>query len=55
MLQTGGTYVGDLPCQWCNKNPYKLSCGTTTATVTNENTNGGTYGSAYNRIVKGSN
>ena len=52
LLQTGGTYVGDLPCQWCNKNPYKLSCGTT-ATVT---TSGGTYDhSAYETIVKGSN
>ena len=52
LLQTGGTYVGDLPCQWCNKNPYKLSCGTTT-TVT---TSGGTYDhSAYETIVKGSN
>ena len=49
MLNSGITYVGDLPCQWCSKNPYKLS------TTTSENTNGGTYGSAYNRIVKGSN
>lgn len=44
--------MGDTPCQWCNKNPYKLSCGTTT-TVT---TSGGTYDhSAYETIVKGSN
>ena len=52
MLSTGIDYIGDLPCQWCNKNPYKLSCGTT-ATVT---TSGGTYDhSAYETIVKGSN
>ena len=19
-------YVGDLPCQWCNKNPWKVTC-----------------------------
>ena len=25
-LQTGGTYVGDLPCQWCNKNPRYYNC-----------------------------
>ena len=30
-------YIGDLPCQWCNKNPYKVSCGTTTTTVTETN------------------
>ena len=28
MLQTGGTYVGDLPCQWCNKNPLYYNCVT---------------------------
>ena len=37
MLSRGITYVGDLPCQWCSKNPYKLSCGTTTTSI------GGTY------------
>lgn len=21
-----GTYVGDLPCQWCTKNAYKFTC-----------------------------
>lgn len=40
MLSTGVDYIGDLPCQWCNKYPYKLSCGTTTATVIG---NSGTY------------
>ena len=30
LMQTGVGYIGDLPCQWCNKNPYKFSCGTTT-------------------------
>ena len=50
-LKTTGYYVGDTPCQWCNKNPYKLSCGTATTS-----TSCGTYDhSAYETIVKGSN
>ena len=55
LLQTGGTYVGDLPCQWCNKNPYKFYCGTT-STMTTENTNSGTSGSyTISLTTKGSN
>lgn len=28
-MQTPGfTYVGDTPCTWCNKGPYKVICGT---------------------------
>ena len=23
-------YIGDLPCQWCNRNSYKLVCGLAT-------------------------
>lgn len=19
-------YIGDIPCQWCQKNPYKVTC-----------------------------
>ena len=34
------TLVGDSPCQWCNKNPYKVSCNTTTTATTSIN---GTY------------
>lgn len=26
MLSQGIAYTGDLPCQWCNKNPYKITC-----------------------------
>ena len=26
-------YVGDLPCQWCNKNPWKVTCDTATYTT----------------------
>lgn len=26
-------YVGDLPCQWCYKNPWKLTCDTATYTT----------------------
>lgn len=40
MLNERFTYVGDLPCQWCNKNPYKFSCGSTTTVTTS---NDGTY------------
>lgn len=31
-------YVGDLPCQWCSKNPWKITCDTTTyvTSVSNE-------------------
>ena len=25
MLKEKLTYIGDLPCQWCSKNPYKFS------------------------------
>ena len=40
MLSKGLTYIGDLPCQWCSKNPYKLSFGTSTTVKTS---NDGTY------------
>jgi hypothetical protein len=30
-------YVGDLPCQWCNKNPWKVTCDTTTYTTSTSN------------------
>ena len=40
LLQRDSTYVGDLPCQWCNKNPYKINCGTMTTVTTS---NDGTY------------
>lgn len=27
MTQSGGfTYVGDTPCTWCSKNPYRTTC-----------------------------
>ena len=31
-------YIGDLPCQWCNKNPWKVTCDTATyvTSVSNE-------------------
>ena len=25
-LRGGEVYVGDSPCQWCQKNPYKVTC-----------------------------
>lgn len=30
-------YVGDLPCQWCNKNPWKVTCDTATYTTSTSN------------------
>lgn len=30
-------YVGDLPCQWCNKNPWKITCDTATYTTSISN------------------
>lgn len=37
-MLSGITYVGDVPCTWCNKGPYKVTCDTisgngTTATL----------------------
>lgn len=29
MLSQGINYIGDLPCQWCSKNPVYLNCTTT--------------------------
>jgi hypothetical protein len=29
LLQSGKTYVGDLPCQWCSANPLQISCACT--------------------------
>ena len=28
-LLSGITYVGDIPCTWCSKGPYKVTCGST--------------------------
>ena len=28
-LKTTGYYVGDTPCQWCSKSPYRATCFTT--------------------------
>lgn len=40
LLQTGKPYVGDLPCQWCSKNPLRFQCisGTTIVTTSNDGT-----------------
>ena len=35
LLKTGATYAGDIPCQWCNKNPCNPTCSTTTTTINN--------------------
>ena len=32
-MQTPGfTYVGDIPCTWCNKGPYKVTCDNSLST-----------------------
>ena len=36
-LNEGITFVGDLPCEWCNKNPYKMNCNNTTILTKNGN------------------
>ena len=36
LLKTGATYVGDIPCQWCKKNPCNPTCGTTTTIINND-------------------
>lgn len=28
LSQSDGNYVGDTPCTWCNKGPYKVTCNT---------------------------
>lgn len=32
-LLSGITYVGDIPCTWCSKGPYKVTCGTDSASI----------------------
>jgi hypothetical protein len=38
MLSTGVDYIGDLPCQWCNKNPLRFQCLSGTATTSTSGT-----------------
>lgn len=30
MTQPGFTYIGDVPCTWCNNGPYRVTCNTRT-------------------------
>ena len=32
-LLGGFTYVGDTPCTWCSKGPYKVTCGTDSTSI----------------------
>ena len=46
-LLTDGTYIGDAPCDFCSKNPYKITClnsikNTDTSDVLSINTNSST-------------
>ena len=32
-LLTDGSYIGDSPCDYCGRNPYKLTCNTTSSSA----------------------
>lgn len=34
--QLSGDYVGDIPCQWCSNNPYKITCDTVSTAHTGD-------------------
>ena len=38
MLNQGINYIGDLPCQWCSKNPLRFQCLSGTVTTSNDGT-----------------
>ena len=38
MLQPGDIYIGDLPCQWCSKNPLRFQCLNGTITTNGSGT-----------------
>ncbi len=39
MTQDGaGIYVGDIPCTWCSKSPYRVTCDTTAISINDNNT-----------------
>ena len=39
-LLSGITYVGDIPCTWCSKGPYKVTCDTVSGNGTTSTLNG---------------
>lgn len=42
MQQPGSIYVGDSPCTWCNKGPYKIICDTTAISINDNSSTTGT-------------
>ena len=38
MLSQGINYIGDLPCQWCAKNPLRFQCLSGSVTTNNDGT-----------------
>ena len=38
MLSQGINYIGDLPCQWCTKNPLRFQCLSGGVTTNNDGT-----------------
>ena len=42
-LLSGITYVGDVPCTWCSKGPYRVTCDTLSGNGTTDTISGTTY------------
>ena len=40
MQQPGFTYVGDTPCTWCSKGPYRVTCDSLSVTGTTDTISG---------------
>lgn len=42
-LLSGVTYIGDIPCTWCSKGPYRVTCDTVSGNGTTSTLSGLTY------------
>ena len=51
-LLRDGSYIGDSPCEWCAKNPYKVSCN---PTVLNSDTGAARTKTIINESISASN
>ena len=53
ITQPGGfTYVGDTPCTWCNKGPYKITCDSISTSSTSSATLKGSTQGILNDYTK---
>ena len=53
ITQPGGfTYVGDTPCTWCNKSPYKVTCDSISTSSTSSATLKGSTQGILNDYTK---